>query len=336
MKQYVYWIAAELETVVLFMMGVSGRAQIIMFLMAHGLAMLTTYLIFFSVIGTDRFLKSRIIARAFIWFLAVVTAVPITGPAVSLFVILFLRFFPVYPVRTESFEKINRDVLVVMQKRFEGRTLPVTEALLIRGLDRENSLKMVALIGEMGWKPVKSNLLRYIIRLSPFQNVVLMAIDMLRKQMDVILTEISTLEAEKNPDRTILNRLANLYHEIVYLDLCEPVMKQVYQEKACRYALRAFRESGGSEAEALLSVRYLLEMDRVEEARAVYDRIRETGEYFFPKWVTYEFEFSVRQQDQAAFHDLYLLIESAGGVFIPQRVKEAAKAWQKLLTSAWL
>ena len=28
--------------------------------------------------------------------------------------------------------------------------------------------------------------------------------------------------------------------------------------------------------------------------------------------------------------------ESGGGVFIPDRVKEAASAWRKMLTSAWL
>ena len=52
--------------------------------------------------------------------------------------------------------------------------------------------------------------------------------------------------------------------------------------------------------------------------------------------ITYEFELSVRRGDRDQFNDLYLLIEAGGGVFIPQRVKEAASAWQKFLTSAWL
>jgi hypothetical protein len=335
-KLYGYWAFTELATAMLLLKGIEGWAEISIFVVSHGLSMLLTYLIFIALIGVDRVLRKKIITRGFICFLLAVSMVPLVGPAVSLFFTLFLRFFPVHPVRTESFKKINRDVLMVLQKRFESRSIPITEALLVRSMTREDALKMVAIVGEMNWKPIKSNILKYIIRLSPFQNVVLMAIDMLRKQMDTILAEISALEARQNPDHAIFNRLANLYHEIEYLDLCEPIMKPFYQEKACEYALRAFNQGGENEDDALLSVRYLLEMDRVQKARETYDRVRSKGDYFFPKWITYEFEFSARQQDTEAFNDLYLLIASAGGVFVPAKVKEAATAWKKVLTSAWL
>jgi len=335
-KLYGYWIFTELATALLLLEGIEGWAQITTFAVSHGLAVLLTYLIFVALIGVDRVLRERIMTRGFTCFLLAVSMVPLIGPAVSLFFTLFLRFFPVHPVRIESFSKINRDVLVVMQKRFESRSIPITEALLVRSMTREDALKMVAIVGEMGWAPIKSNILKYMIRLSPIQHVVLMAIDMLRKQMDTILAEISTLEAGSNPGHAVYNRLANLYHEIEYLDLCEPIMKQFYQEKACEYALLAFKKSGENEDDALLCVRYLLEMDRVQKARETYDRIRTKGDYFFPKWITYEFEFSARQQDSEAFNDLYLLIASAGGVFVPARVKEAATAWKKVLTSAWL
>jgi hypothetical protein len=258
------------------------------------------------------------------------------GPAVFLFLILFLKFSPIYPVRVESFEKINRDVLLVTQKRFQSRSLPITEALLIRSLKREDALRMVAIIGEMDWQPVKSGILRYIIRLSPHQNVILMAIDMLKKKMDDILLEISGLQSGGHLERSGHSRLANLYHEIGYLELCEPVMKTFYMNKACDNAVTAFNGKDSTEDDALTAVKYLLETDRVEEAHHIYQKTRDRGAYFFPKWITYEFELSFRRGDIDQFNDLYLLIESGGGVFIPQRVKEAASAWQKYLTSAWL
>jgi hypothetical protein len=286
-------------------------------------------------LGTDRLLKKQLITRAFTFFFLAVAIIPLIGPPAALFFILFIRFYPIYPVRTEAFDKVNRDVLLVMQKRFEGRTIPVSEALLIRTLSRGDALKTVAILDEMDWSSTKSGLLKYMIRLRPFQNVVLMAIDMIHKKMDGILTEIASLSSLDKPDRDTWRSLANLYHEICYLDLCEPAMKPFYEAKACEYAISSYR-AGESEEDALFAVRYLLEADRIRDARQIYDHIRDKGHYFFPKWITYEFELSVRTRDIDTFNDLYLLIESAGGVFIPGRVKEAAKAWKRVLTSAWL
>jgi hypothetical protein len=195
---------------------------------------------------------------------------------------------------------------------------------------------MVAVIGEMDWAPAKAGILKYIIRLSPFQNVVLMAIDMLRKKLDGIIAEIVRLEAVEHPDAEEFRKLANLYHEICFLDLSEPIMKRNYQNKACDYALKAFKTKNQSEDDALLAVKYLLESDRVGEAKKVYDHIRNVGDYFVPKWITYELELSVRLEDKELFENLYILIEAGGGVFIPDKVKEAAKAWKSVLTSAWL
>jgi hypothetical protein len=187
----------------------------------------------------------------------------------------------------------------------------------------------------MDWTAVKSGLLRYIIRLSPYKNVVLMALDILNSKLDSIIGEIRHFESTENQDHTTLQHLANLYHEICYLDLSEPVMKPFYQGKACQYAVDAFRKSG-SEDDALLAVKYLLEADKVVEAKAIYDEVRRKGTYFFPRWITYEFELSVRLSDKELFNNLLLLIETGGGVFIPDKVKEAAQAWQRALTSAWL
>lgn len=333
---YWYWTLTEIATGVFLLRGIAGWAQFAAFLASHGLTILLTYMIFGVLMGTDRLLRSRVMSKGFLTFLCFVAIVPLIGPAAVLFLIIFLRFYPLYPVRTEAYRKINKDVLTVMQKKIETRSIPITEALLIRGLGREESLRMVAVIGEMDWSPAKAGLLKYIIRLSPFQNVALMAIDMLRKKMDAILAEIVRLEAGDYPDAETFHTIANLYHEICYLDLGEPIMKKSYQNKACEYVLRAYKASKESEDEALLAVKYLLEADRVDEAKEIYDKIRNTGEYFIPKWIPYEFEISVRLEDRELFDNLYILIEAGGGVFIPDKVKEAAKTWKKVLTSAWL
>jgi hypothetical protein len=305
------------------------------FFVSHATAVALTVMIAGLLMGTERTLRKQIMSRAFLAFLLAVSIVPVIGPAAALSFCLFLRFYPIYPVRSESFHKVDRDVLLVLQKTFEGRTMPISEALLIRGLSRSQGLKMVGVIGEMAWSATKSGLLKYMIRLSPHQSVVLMAIDVLKKKMDAITSEIARIEASGDPDRSDLVRMANLYHETCYLDLADPVMKPFYASKACDCAVRAF-ELGRTEDDALFAVRYLLEADRVAEADAVYRRIRAEGGYYFPKWITYEFELSFRSRDYDTFQDLYLLIESGGGVFIPDRVKEAASAWRKVLTSAWL
>jgi len=334
-RLYLLWFLTELSSAYFLLRKESGYTDLAGFLISHATAVGLTIMIYGILMGTDRTLRKRVMSRAFVAFLLAVSAIPVIGPAAGLSFCLFLRFYPIYPVRSESFHKVDRDVLLVLQKSVESRTMPISEALLIRGLTRSQGLKMVGVIGEMDWSATKSGLLKYIIRLSPHQSVVLMAIDVLKRKMDVILFEITQLESAGEPDRSGLLRLANLYHEICYLDLADPVMKPFYASKSCDCAVRAFHQ-GGTEDDALFAVRYLLEADRVEEAGMIYRQVREDGDYFFPKWITYEFELAFRSRNYDVFQDLYLLIESGGGVFIPDRVKEAASAWRKVLTSAWL
>ncbi len=334
-KLYAYWMISELGAVYFLLTGLSDGTRLAGFFVSHATAIGLTVMIYVILAGTDKTLRRHIMGRGFLTFVLAVAVIPVVGPPAALFFSFFMRFYPIYPVRTELFHKVNRDVLTVLQKSFEGRSMPVSEALLIRGLTRHQGLKMVGIIGEMDWSATKSGLLKYIIRLSPHQSVVLMAIDVLKKKTDTILSEISRLEALDGPDRSHLIRLANLYHEICYLDLADPVMKPFYASRSCDYAVSAF-EREGSEDDALFSVRYLLEADRVEEADAIYRKVRIKGDYFFPKWITYEFELAFRSRKYDVFNDLYLLIEAGGGVFIPDRVKEAAIAWRKVLTSAWL
>lgn len=334
-KLYWYWGLAEISAVVFLIKGISGWVDFTAFLSSHGLAVFLTYLIFVAMIGTDSTLRKRVITKGFTIFLFTICVVPVIGPAATLFFLLFLRFYPLHAVRKESFEKVNRDVLLVLYKEFGGRVTPITEAILSRNMNRSDIVRMVAYIGDMEWSATKSGILKYIIRLSPFQSVVLMAIDLLNKKMDEVLAEIVRLESSENRDHETDQSLAILYHEICYLDLCEPVMKPFYQEKSCKHALSAFAKSH-SEDDAFLCVRYLLEADKVTEAKKIYDRVREKGDYFFPKWITYEFEMSLRLSQIEMFDNLSLLIKTAGGVFIPNKVKEAARAWEKVLTSAWL
>lgn len=333
-KLYWYWGLAESAAAFFLLRGFSDPAAIIGFALAHVLAMGMSWLIAVALLGSESLLKSRVLTKAFSWFLISVAAVPLIGPAVCLFVALFLRFGTLFPVRVESFQKVNPDVLMLIQKRMAARSIPVTEALLVRGLSRDDAMRMVGVIGEMPWEAAKASILRYIIRLCPYQNVILMAVDLLRQKMDAILADIAVLEQD-DPDPEACHRIASLYHEIDYLNLAEPLMKAFYQQKACDFSVRAYRLRPAEDS-ALVAVRYLLEADRVAEAKAIYEEIRRQGDYFFPKWITYEFEFSMRLDDRDVFNDLFLLIESGGGVFIPEKVQQAAKAWQKLLTSAWL
>lgn len=334
-KFYAYWLVTELSSAYFLLGGMDKPLDVGGFFVSHVTAVGLTVMITLFLAGTDRQLRKRVLNRAFIGFLLALSMVPVIGPAVGLFFCLFLRFYPIYPVRSESFQKIDRDVLLVLQKTFEGRSMPISEALLIRGLTRAQGLKMVGIVGEMDWSATKSGLLKYITRLSPHQSVVLMAIDILNKKTDAVFAEITHLESRDALDRTDLVRLANLYHEICYLDLADPVMKRFYASKACDYAIEAFHQGKGEE-DALFAVRYLLEADRVEEADRIYRRVRSGGDYYFPKWIPYEFELAFRSRNYDQFNDLALLIESGGGVFIPDRVKEAAAAWQRVLTSAWL
>ncbi len=332
---YLFWIILELAEGFFILNGISGWRNGLLFLACHGGCVLVSYLIFSALMESDELLREKVVTKGFSFFLIAVATIPLVGPITLLLHVLFLRFYPVYPLRAELYTSVNSDVMWVVQKGFEKRTVPVTESLLTSGLDRENSLKMLTVLGEMEWAATKSGILKYLIRLSPFQNVVLMAIDMLSQKMDAILSEISQLEASGDLGRANLRQLANLYHEICYLDLCEPVMKSFYIEKACEYATRAYQE-GEAEDDALLAVKYLLEADQVDAAKTIHDDVENRGGYDNNKWIPYQFEISVRLDNKDLFDELYIFIELGGGVFIPKRVKAAAKAWKKVLTSACL
>ena len=334
-KLYFYWTISEIAAVVFFLRGIEGWTDLVQFYFAHGVTMGLTYLIYISLAASDRLLREKIITRGFTIFIIAIAFIPMAGPVTALCLPLFLRFVPVYPVRSESFEKVDKKILRVMTRQFSGRILPISEALLIKSMKREDAFKMIGLLGESEWSSIKSSILKYIIRFSPYQSVILMAIDMISKKIDSILSDIAELEAMKNPDETIPGRLASLYHEIYNLDLCDPIMKQFYEKSACHYAVIAYKE-GGSEDDAQFAVKLLLKSDRIKEAEEIYKQIRAGGNYFFPKWITYEFELSIRLKDRDAFDNLYALIETAGGVFIPDKVKEACKTWKRVLTSAWL
>jgi hypothetical protein len=335
-KLYWFWGITETATAVFLIQGISNWVQLMAFLASHGLTIALTYMIFGVLIGSDPQLRNQVLTKGFIIFLITISIVPLIGPGTMLFIAIFLRFFPLYPVRTESYQKVNREVLINIQQKLQARTIPLTEALLIRQLPRDMALRMLGIIDEMDWTATKSSILRYVIRLSPYQNIVLMAIDIMKKKTDAILSEITQLEGSGKKTHENFNTLSNLYHELCYLDLLEPLMKQTYLNKACGYALDCYHLRDHNEDDALLAVRYLLEANRVEEAHEIYNTVRSKGDYFFPKWVTYELEISVKKSDEVLFNNLYLLIESGGGVFIPDKVKEAAKAWKKVLTSAWL
>ena len=334
-KLYVYWVITEIASVVLFLRGITGWADLVQFSFAHAVTVGITYLLYISLIGSDRLLRKRVMTRAFIIFMTAIAIIPMAGPVTALCIPLFVRFVPVYPIRSESFEKVDNTILRAIGEKLSGRVVPISEALLIQSVKRHEVFRMMGVLGEAEWSATKSHILKYIIRFSPNQGIILMAIDMISKKLDSLLTEIAGLEDRRNPDQWVQRRLAELYHEIYNLELCDPIMKQFYEKNACYRAVISYKQSG-SEDDAQFAVKLLLKADLIREAREIYNQIRKGKKYFFPKWITYEFELAIRLKDRENFDNLYTLIETAGGVFVPGRVKEAAKTWRRVLTSAWL
>jgi len=277
------------------------------------------------------------ISEALMKFLVFLAVIPLAGPVVSLFIVLFFRLYPLYPVRVELFDRVDKDILAVLKKRYEGRAIPALEAFLLRRMSADQGLRLVSRIDEMEWTVMKAVILRNIIRLAFRENMVLMAIDILTKKLDQILADINTVESAENTDASIMHRLANLYHEIPYLDLCDSIMKPFYQEKACHWAVRSF-EQEDSEENALLSVRYLLEAGEAAKARNIYKAVQEKGDCLLQmqKWIPYEFELALAHGELDPFNRIYETIETTEGAYIPDKVKEAAHTWKRVLTSAWL
>jgi hypothetical protein len=277
------------------------------------------------------------ITEALMKFLVFLAVIPLAGPVVSLFIVLFFRLYPLYPVRVELFDRVDKDILAVLQKRYEGRAIPALEAFLLRGMNADQALRLISRIDELEWTVMKAVILRNIIRLAFRENMVLMAIDILTKKLDQILTDINAAEGAEDTDAGTMHRLANLYHEISYLDLCDSIMKPFYQEKACLWAVRAF-EQENSDENALLSVRYLLEAGEAAKARNIYKAVQEKGDYLLQmqKWIPYEFELALARGELDPFNRIYETIETTEGVYIPDKVKEAAHTWKRVLTSAWL
>jgi hypothetical protein len=357
------WLITELIVLAYLISGMTRRHEMIVFSSAHALSMLLTYGIYRLMIGKHPRLRKLIISKDMTCFVFTLTVIPFAGPLIMIYAIFYLQYRHIYIARPEDFNKLDMDSLGVLQTTFSGQTVPIMKAILIRGLSRDDAFEMINLIGEMEWNFIKSRLLKNIIRLSPFKDVILMAIDMITQKMDDLLAQITHLESlEKTEmDEAMLRKLADLYHEICYLELCDPFMKRFYQEKACDYAVQTFNkriakknerldEKSLLEDHARLATKYLLEADRVDEAKSVYDMMRK-GNYFFDqwmphefktymffveRWISYEFEIYLKDLDQDRFEALYYLIEFEEGVFIPQKVKEAAYAWKMALTSAWL
>lgn len=329
------WCITEVAVCFTLINGISDFPDLLSFLCAHGLSVLLVYLIVDGLIKHDNSIGKTMITRAFLKFLVFFAIIPLIGPVVSLFIVLFFRLYPLYPVRTEEFERLDRDILVVLKKKYEGGAIPALEAFLIRGMSGDCALRLISRIDEMEWTATKSIILRNIIRIGSRENVVLMAIDILTKKLDQILSNITALEAADDTDAETMRRLASLYHEIYYLDLCDSIMKPFYQEKACHWAIRAF-DREDSEDNALLCVKYLLEAGKTSKAKEIYEIMREKGNYFLPKWIAYEFELALVYGELDPFDFIYQAFEKTEGVYIPTRVKEAARTWRRVLTSAWL
>ena len=315
--------------------GITNFFDVASFLCAYVLSILLVYLLVNELIKHDRSLGETMISKALLKFLVLLAIIPLIGPAVSLFIVVFFRLYPIYPVRVELFDRVDKDILMVLKKQYEGRAIPVLEAFQVQGISADNMLTLISRVDEMEWTVMKSVILRNIIKLSPRQNVVLMAIDILTKKLDQILSDINALESADNLSAEIMQRLANLYHEIYYLDLCDSIMNPFYQEKACYWAIRAFEEED-SEENALLCVKYLLRAGEASKAKEVYETVREKGDYFLPRWIAYEFELALIHGEVDPFNRIYEAIEKIEGVYIPERVKEAARTWKRVLTSAWL
>jgi hypothetical protein len=315
--------------------GISDLPDLLSFLSAYGLSILIVYLIVNRLIKHDNSLGKTMITEALMKFLVFLAVIPLVGPVVSLFIVLFFCLYPLYPVRVELFDRVDKDILAVLQKRYEGRAIPALEAFLLRGLSVDQALRLISRIDEMKWTVMKAVILRNIIRLSSRENMVIMAIDILTKKLDQILADINVAEGAENKDARNMQRLANLYHEIPYLDLCDSIMKPFYQKKACHWALRAF-EQEDSEENALLSVRYLLEAGEAAKAREIYEAVQEKGDYLLQKWIPYEFELALARGEIDPFNRICETIETTEFAHIPDKVKEAAHTWKKVLTSAWL
>ena len=329
------WCITEVAVCFTLINGISDLPNLLSFLCAHGLSVLLVYLIVDGLIKHDNSIGKTMITRALLKFLVFLAIIPLMGPVVSLFIIAFFRLYPLYPIRTEEFERLDKDILVVLQKKYEGRAIPVLEAFLVRGISRDYALRLISRIDEMEWTAMKSVILRNIIRVSSRENVVLMAIDVLTKKLDQILSDIIAQESADNMDAETMRRLASLYHEIYYLDLCDSVMRPFYQEKACHWAVRAFDQKD-SEENALLCVKYLLEAGETLKAKEIYETMREKGDYFLPRWIAYEFELALLYGELDPFNFIYQAFEEVEGVYIPKRAKEAARTWKRVLTSAWL
>ena len=331
------WCITEVTVCFFLINGISDLPDLLSFLSAYGLSILIVYLIVNGLIKHDNSLGKTMITEALMKFLVFLAVIPLAGPVVSLFIVLFFRLYPLYPVRVELFDRVDKDILAVLKKRYEGRAIPALEAFLLRGMNADQALRLISRIDEMEWTVMKAVILRNIIRLAFRENMVLMAIDILTKKLDQILADIKTVESAENTDARTMHRLANLYHEIPYLDLCDSIMKPFYQEKACHWAVRAF-EQEDSEENALLSVRYLLEAGEAAKARNIYKAVQEKGDYLLQmqKWIPYEFELALAHGELDPFNRIYETIETTEGAYIPDKVKEAAHTWKRLLTSAWL
>lgn len=329
------WCITEVTVCFFLINGISDLPDLLSFLSAYGLSILIVYLIVNGLIKHDNSLGKTMITEALMKFLVFLAVIPLAGPVVSLFIVLFFRLYPLYPVRVELFDRVDKDILAVLKKRYEGRAIPALEAFLLRGMNADQALRLISRIDEMEWTVMKAVILRNIIRLAFRENMVLMAIDILTKKLDQILTDIKTVESAENTDAGTMHRLANLYHEIPYLDLCDSIMKPFYQEKACHWAVRAF-EQEDSEENALLSVRYLLEAGEAAKARNIYKAVQEKGDYLLQKWIPYEFELALAHGELDPFNRIYETIETTEGAYIPDKVKEAAHTWKRVLTSAWL
>ncbi|RJQ56068.1 MAG: hypothetical protein C4530_15375 [Desulfobacteraceae bacterium] len=345
---YLSWFIGETATIFLLInwnecgwngcgwKGDGAGSQMFGYFPAQGATMLATFAICGRFMRSSEPFYSRAGSPGLFLFLAVVSMIPAAGPLISFSTMMVLRFYPMVPIRSESFDLIPQEALIGLQKGFENRTIPIAEALLIRQLSKEDGLRMLAIIDEMEWTPAKSGILRFVIRQAKYQNIVLMAIDMMQKKIDSILNEIGELESERHPNREKLSRLANLYHEICYLNLCEPAMKPAYLNKACDYAGKAMRTGERNEDACLAAVRYLLEAGRIEDAYDIYSEILAGDGYFIPKWLPYEFELSVRRNDRESFILHCGTIEAASGAYFPVKLKKAVRAWKRILTSAWL
>ncbi len=329
------WCITEVAVYFFIIHGMSNLTDLISFLVAYGLSVLIIYLIVNELIKHDKSFGKMMITEAFMKFLVFLSIIPLVGPVISLFIVLFFRLYPLYPVRSELFDRVDKDILAVLKKKYEGRAIPALEAFLLRGMSASHALKLISRIDEMEWTLMKSIILRNIIELADRENMVLMAIDVLTKKFDQILAEINAAEGAKDMDARAMYRIASLYHEIPYLDLCDSIMKPFYQEKACHWAVRAF-DREDSEENGLLSMRYLLEAGKIAKAREVYKAVQEKGDYLLQRWVPYEFELALAHGEIDPFNRIYETIETTEGVFIPGKVKEAAYTWKKVLTSAWL